>query len=194
MKLTLAAALLLAGLAGPTAPVRFEAEGVRVGSDLVTGPAVTLKESLLVSGSAVESLSGETLSVALGDKRVELGSGLRLARTAEGFRLTSHATAFKVEASGVTLEAAREAAFKVTEKGFDFGALGTLEGASFAARVTAVAAAEPQQVEISPAKPYRQWRFRRFLRLYHIDPLNTGNAVTSVAFRLIPRVSPDAAP
>ena len=50
------------------------------------------------------------------------------------------------------------------EKGFDFGSLGLLDGASLAARVTAptaaaVAADAPQGVEISPEKPARQNRF-----------------------------------
>lgn len=198
MKLTLIPALLLAAFAGPTAAIRFEAEGVRVGSELVTGAAVRLKESMLVSGSAVESLSGESLSVSLGGKQVDLGAGLRLARTADGFRLTSHGMAFKVEASGASLAADREASFKVTEKGFDFGALGTLEGATFAARVSApaapVVAADPQQVEVSPAKPFRQGRAKRFYRLFHTDPLTTGNAATGVVIRLMGRVSADAAP
>ena len=61
---------------------------MRVGSELVTGAAVSLKESgatpLLVSGAAVESLSGEGLSVSLGAAQVDLGAGLRLTRTADG--------------------------------------------------------------------------------------------------------------
>ena len=101
MKLMLASALLLAAV-GPTAPVRFEADGVRVGSELVTGPAVSLKESgalpLLVSGSVVESLSGETLLVSLGDKQVELGAGMRLTRTEDGFRLSTHGMPFTMSA------------------------------------------------------------------------------------------------
>ena len=70
MKLTLVAVLLLAVGAAPEGAVRFESDGVRVGSELVTGAAVSLKESgatpLLVSGSVVESLSGESLKVSLG--------------------------------------------------------------------------------------------------------------------------------
>ena len=51
-------ALLLATASGSTIAVRMESDGVRVGSDLVTGASVSLKEAgatpLLVSGSIVE--------------------------------------------------------------------------------------------------------------------------------------------
>lgn len=203
MKLTALAALLLAAFAGSPAAIRFEADGVRVGSELVTGAAVSLKESgaapLLVSGAAVESLSGDGLAVSLGAAQVDLGAGLRLARTADGFRLSTHGMSFKVEAAGKVLSADREASFKVTEKGFDFGALGALEGTSFAARVTAaasavVAAADPQEVKISDEKASRQGRRRTIRRLYSSDPLIPANAAGSVAVRQIGRVTPDAAP
>ena len=202
MKLTLIPALLLAAFAGSPAAIRFEADGVRVGSELVTGAAVSLKESgatpLLVSGGAVESLSGESLAVSLGAAQVDLGAGLRLSRTADGFRLSTHGMAFKVEASGKVLDADREVSFKVTEKGFDFGALGALEGTSFAARVAAglapAVAADPQEVKISAEKDTRQGVRRTFRRLYSVDPLNTANAAGSVAVRQIGRVTPDAAP
>ena len=202
MKLTVITAIVLASFAGSPAAIRFEADGVRVGSELVTGAAVSLKESgatpLLVSGAVVESLSGEGLAVSLGAAQVQLGAGLRLARTADGFRLSTHGMPFTVEASGKTLKADREASFKVTDKGFDFGALGVLDGASFAARVTAAAApavaADPQEVPISPEKAVRQNRLKVIRRLYHVDPLNQGNAAGSVAVRQIGRVSPDAAP
>lgn len=202
MKLTILTAVLLAAFAGTPAAIRFEADGVRVGSELVTGAAVSLKESgaapLLVSGAAVESLSGESLAVSLGAAQVDLGAGLRLSRTADGFRLSTHGMSFKVEASGKVLDADREASFKVTEKGFDFGALGVLEGTSFAARVTAAAApaiaADPQEVQISPDKESRQGRKRTIRRLYAADPLIPANAAGSVAVRQIGRVTPDAAP
>jgi hypothetical protein len=202
MKLMLIPALILA-FAGPSAAVRFEADGVRVGAELVTGASISLKESgatpLLVSGSVVESLSGESLSVSLDGKQVELGAGLRLARTAEGFRLSTHGMPFTVESAGVTLAADRAASFKITDKGFDFGALGLLDGASFATRVAAatapaVAVEPPQQVEISPEKPVRQGRMKTIRRLYSVDPLIPGDAAGSVAIRQIPRVTPDGAP
>src|SRR5882672_2268752 len=200
MKLMLVSALLLA-TAGPTAPVRFEADGVRVGSELVTGAAVSLKESgalpLLVSGSVVESLSGETLSVSLGGKQVELGAGLRLTRTEDGFRLSTHGMPFMVTAGPSSLTSDRAAAFTVTEKGFDFGALGVLDGAAFAAKAMAatapVAAVEAQQKDpISPEMPARQGKVRTNRRVfYNSDPTNTANAAGSAAVRMIPRVTPD---
>jgi hypothetical protein len=202
MKLMLVAVLLLATVTAPETTVRFEADGVRVGSELVTGAAVSMKESgaapLLVSGSVVESLSGESLTVALDGKQILLGAGLRLARTADGYRLTTHGMRFSLAASGASLAADRAATFKVTEKGFDFGALGALEGTTLAARVTAetvAAVAEPaQQVEVSPEKTVRQGRAKVVRRLFSQDPLNAGQAANSISVRQIPRVTPDGAP
>lgn len=200
MKLLLIPALLLA-TAGPA--VRFEADGVRVGSELVTGSAVSLKESgtlpLLVSGSVVESLSGETLSVSLGDKQIALGSGLRLARTADGYRLSTHGMPFTLVAGGVTLTSDRAAGFKVTEKGFDFGALGALEGTSFTAAVLAakapvVAVAVPAAAQVSPERAAQAAKPKVVRRIFETDPLNVSNAATGAALSQIPRVTPDGAP
>ena len=204
MKLLLIPALLLASASGSTIAVRMESDGVRVGSDLVTGASVSLKEAgaapLLVSGSIVESLSGETLAVALGEKQVALGAGLRLARTADGFTLSTHGMSFTVESAGKTLTADRSASFKVTEKGFDFGALGTLDGASFAAKVAgatvapAVAGSAAQDDPISPERPTRHGRTKTLRRLYSADPLQSGEAASSIAVRQLLRVSPEGAP
>jgi len=203
MKMLLIPALLLA-TAGPSVAVRFEADGVRVGSELVTGASISLKETnalpLLVSGSVVESLSGETLAIALGDKQAQLGAGLRLARTADGYLLSTHGTAFSIEAAGSSLRAERSAAFKVTEKGFDFGALGMVEAASFAAKVVAnvapVAAVETApQGTVSPERESLQGRAKVTRRLFNnSDYLQTGNSASSWAVRQITRVTPDAAP
>lgn len=204
MKLMLIPALLLAGFTGPTAPIRFEADGVRVGAELVTGAAVSLKDSgalpLLVSGSVVESLSGESLAVALGEKQLALGAGLRLARTADGFRLSTHGLPFAVSAQGKTLAAGREASFKITETGFDFGALGLLDGASLAASVTtgttaAASMQTSQDVEVSPEKTNRQGREKTMRRRYTGgDPLAGGQAASQVSTIMIARVTPSGAP
>jgi hypothetical protein len=203
MKLLLIPALVLATVGSP-APVRFEADGVRVGSDLVTGAAVSLKEAgsvpLLVSGSVVESLSGEALSVDLDGKQMVLGAGLRLARTADGYRLSTHGMPFTLTAGETTLSTDRAASFKITEKGFDFGVLGALDGASFVAKVMAPAAPVAsvegalQQETVSPEKqgPARIKIFRRFYN--NGDPLAPANAAGSAAVRMIPRVTPDGAP
>jgi hypothetical protein len=205
MKLLLIPALLLATTAGPTIAVRMESDGVRVGSELVTGASVSLKEAgvpLLVSGSVVESLSGETLAVSLGEKQVALGAGLRLTRTAEGYALSTHGLSFTVESAGKTLTADRSASFKVTEKGFDFGALGILDGASFAAKVAgataapAVSALAAQEGEglVSPERDTRRGRSKTQRRLYSVDPLAGAEAASSIAVRQIPRATPEGAP
>jgi len=205
MKLLLIPALLLATVTGPSVAVRMESDGVRVGSELVTGAAVSLKEAgvpLLVSGSVVESLSGETLAVSLGEKQVALGAGLRLTRTADGYALSTHGLSFTVESAGKTLTADRNASFKVTEKGFDFGALGTLDGASFAAKVAgataapAVSAGAAQEGEdlVSPERSTRRGRSKILRRLYQVDPLVGGEAAGSIAVRQIPRATPEGAP
>jgi len=203
MKLLLIPALLLATAAGPTIAVRMESDGVRVGSELVTGASVSLKEAgvpLLVSGSVVESLSGETLAVSLGEKQVALGAGLRLSRTADGFAISTHGMSFTVESAGKSLTADRSASFKVTEKGFDFGALGTLEGASFAAKVAgatlapALAVPAAQEGTISPERPTRSNRSKTNRLVYPVNPLLGGEAASSVAVRQIPRATPEGAP
>ena len=203
MKLLLIPAIVL-GLVGTPAEVRFETEGVRVGSELVTGTSVSLKEAgslpLLVSGSVVESLSGETLAVSLGDKQFQLGAGLRLARTADGYLLSTHGMPFSLTAGDASLTSERAASFKVTEKGFDFGALGTLDGSLVVARVltaSAPVAAAPQQADpVSPEKAVRQGRRRtnRLIFSAGLNPTITQNAASSWSVRQIPRLTPDGSP
>jgi hypothetical protein len=133
MKLMLVSVVALAFV--PSPDVRFEAGGVVVGSERVTGSGLSLRESRLVSGSVVENLAVGALTVGLGDRQVLLDVGLRLTRTADGFQLSSHGIPFMVVAGGRTLFADRVAAFKLTDRGFDFGPLGSLEGLTFAACV-----------------------------------------------------------
>jgi hypothetical protein len=147
MKLMLISVVALAFV--PSPDVRFEAGGVVVGSEMITGSGLTLRESRLVSGSVVENLAVGALTVGLGDRQLLLEAGLRLTRTADGFQLSSHGVPFRVTAGGRTLSADRVAAFKLTDKGFDFGALGALEGLTFAARVTP----EASPREKSPIRP-----------------------------------------
>jgi len=201
MKVLLIPALVLATVGSP-APVRFEADGIRVGSDLVTGPAMSLKEAgslpLLVSGSVLESLSGEALAVDLGQKQIVLGSGLRLVRAGEGYRLSTHGMPFTLTAGQASLTADREVSFMLTEKGFNFGALGTLDGVSISANVLAAStpavAVEAQQDPISPESPSRQMHANKFRRVFQGDPMITANAVSSWSVRMIPRVTPDGSP
>ncbi len=204
MKLLLIPALVLATVGSP-APVRFEADGIRVGADLVTGAAVSLKDAgslpLLVSGSVVESLSGDSLAVELDGKQLVLGAGLRLARTEGGYRLSTHGMPFTLTAGEMTLTTDRAASFKLTEKGFDFGALGTLDGVSVAAKVLAASAPAAaveavQQDPVSPERSNRQGRVKVFRRLFgaQADPMVISNAASPWAIRQIPRMTPDGAP
>lgn len=205
MKLLLTPALLMAVAATPSAPVKFEKDGIRVGSELVTGASMGLKDlgaaPLLVSGSVVESLSGESLTVSLDEKEVALGAGLRLARTAEGYKISTHGMPFTLEAAGKTISADRSAEFKVTEKGFDFGALGALEGTSLAAKVSpgtmTALVAEPVQeekVQVSPEKADRIAKKVVIRRIFPYDPLIPGRAVDWVSVREVPRATPSGAP
>jgi len=204
MKLLLIPALVLATVGSP-APVRFEADGIRVGVDLVTGAAVSLKEAgslpLLVSGSAVESLSGDSLAVDLDGRQLILGAGLRLARVEGGYSLTTHGMPFSLTAGEATISTDRVASFKLTEKGFDFGALGRLEGLAVTAKVLAPAAqtapppAATGQDAVSPEKSTRQAKMKILRRVFSGgDPLAPANAASSYSVRMIPRVTPDGAP
>jgi hypothetical protein len=70
--------------------VRMEPGGVRVGGDLVRGPALELREGLLVSGSAVEPLLAPVALEAARGRRLRLAPGVRAARAAEGVILSTH--------------------------------------------------------------------------------------------------------
>jgi len=160
MKTTLAilAALLLAGPGPGAAPLRFEAEGVRVGAELVSGAALVMKgeaSPVLVSGSTVESL-GAPVAVSLGsDRDVVLDAGVRLSRSGETWTLSTHGPDLSLAADGRTLDASRSISFRTTEKGFDLGALGALESTSFVAKVAApkAPAVSPVQAGQGPTSP-----------------------------------------
>jgi hypothetical protein len=163
MKLILIPAVLLALL--PATPVRFESEGVRVGEEVVTERAISLKSAgalpILVSGSTLENLSStnQALEVAIADKTVLLDVGIRLDRQGEGYRLSTHGPAFRVEAGGKSIAGQEPVTFKVTDKGFDFGKQGTLEGSVFTAKVAAKVLAETQ--DPAPLAPTDFSRRRR---------------------------------
>jgi hypothetical protein len=158
MKFTLLAVAALLFAAPAAAPVRYEANGLRVGDELVSGAALQLKSvdasTLLVSASAVENL-GAALDIALdATHAMSLQPGLRLERRAADFLLASHGPALAVD--GLSLNGATSIAFTLTAKGFDFGALGTVEGSSFTARV-----AQGQDGVISPERRALQGRLNR---------------------------------
>jgi hypothetical protein len=159
------AGLVLAGAGSAAAPLRFEADGVRVGSDLVAGPALVLKGDaapVLVSGSVVESL-GAPVAVSIDAERsVTLDAGVRLARTAEGWSLSTHGPDLALEVGGKTLDASRAIAFKTTANGFDLGALGAVEASALTAKVAApkapAVAAKVVQGGQDPTSPERARR------------------------------------
>jgi len=205
MKLLIVPALFL--LALPAAPVRFESDGVRVGDEVVTGKTIGLKSAgplpILVSGSAVENLSstGSALEVAIGDKTILLDVGIRLDRQGESYRLSSHGPAFSLSADGRTLDAQGAAAFKISDKGFDFGALGTLEGSSLSAKIASkVAVQDPPQPE--PPTTLRGRTRSQTSRpdgimrrvFWNGDPTVTGEAADGHAIQMRVQVTPTGAP
>ena len=72
--------------------VRFEADGLRFGGELLRGPVLELREGALVSARVVEPLT-EALVVDFDGLRLTLEPGVRAERVAEGLRLSAHAPA-----------------------------------------------------------------------------------------------------
>jgi hypothetical protein len=205
MKLMLIPALLLGVLPGAT--VRFESDGVRVGDEVVSGKAISLKTAgqlpVLVSGNTIENLSSanKALEVAIADKTVLLEVGIRLDRQGESYRISTHGPAFSVEAGGKSIAGTEPVSFKVTEKGFDFGAQGTLEGSSLAAKVEAkVFVQDPP-----PAPPLDMTRRTRasnqnrpeqlLRRIFsYQDPLVSAEGADGQATRMLKHVTPTNLP
>jgi hypothetical protein len=138
MKLACGALLVLLAVPPAAAPVRYEAQGIRVGGELVVGQALAIKSvdasTLLVSGSAVENL-GAPLSVALDPSHdLTLEPGLRLVRQAEGFLLTAHGTSVVLEAAGRVLQGGASVAFTLSPAGYEFAGLGSVDALAVAAR------------------------------------------------------------
>ena len=188
-------ALLLA--AGSEAPVRVEADGIRVGSELVAGPALVLKGEaapLLVSGSVVESL-GAPVTVALDAARtLRLEAGVRLTRTAAGFTLATHGPSLQLDLAGRTLSADASLPFTLTEKGFDLGALGAFEAASLTAKPAApTTVLEPQsrgQDAISPERRRRNQANLRRRFVFVSDPTASSAGVDFFVLRELRLLSP----
>lgn len=139
MKLACGALLLLLTVPPAAAPaVRYEAQGIRVGAELVVGAPLALKtvdaSTLLVSGAAVENL-GAPLAVALdAAHQLTLEPGLRVVRQDAGFLLSTHGTSMVLDAAGRALQAGASVAFTLTPAGFEFAGLGAVDTLSFAAR------------------------------------------------------------
>ncbi len=145
---------LLALLAVPPTPsaVRYEAQGIRVGSELVVGAALALKtvdaSTLLVSGAAVENLGAPLLVALDATHTLTLEPGLRVARQDAGFLLSTHGTSILLDPAGRALQAGASVAFTLTSTGFEFAGLGALDSLSFAAR----SAPAPQDGTVSPER------------------------------------------
>lgn len=204
MKILFVPAIMLLALPGTT--VRFESDGIRVGDEVVSGKTIGLKTSgdlpILVSGTMLENLSssGRALEVAVDSKKVLLDVGLRMERQGEGYKLATHGPSFSVEAGGKTILLESEAGFKVTEKGFDFGKQGTLEGSELVAKVSAVRAIqEPSTTE--PPTSYRSRTRQQANRaqglmqlVFGFDPTVSSEAADSQAIRDVVHVSPVGSP
>jgi hypothetical protein len=203
MKLILIPAVLMALL--PAAPVRFESDGVRVGDDVVTEKAISLKSAgalpILVSGSTLENLSStnQALEVAIADKSLLLDVGIRLDRQGEGYRLSTHGPAFSVEAGGKSIVGQEPVSFKVTDKGFDFGKQGTLEGFALTAKVALMVQATPQDPAPLPQTDFTRRRRPSeenrppgiMRRVFGVgDPTLWSQAGESSSIRMLEHVTP----
>jgi hypothetical protein len=183
MKLASAALLVLLAVPSAPAPVRYEAQGIRVGGELVVGAPLALKtvdaSTLLVSGSAVENL-GAPVTVALDathDLRLE--PGLRLARQAEGFLLSSHGTSVVLEAAGKILQAGTSVAFTLSPAGFEVAGLGAVDGLTLAARTVPA----PQDNKFSSPEPRPRPRTQPGRPLTFRRPVHrNGNPFVNSAF------------
>lgn len=205
MKLLIIPALLLLVLPAPT--VRFESDGVRVGDEVVTGKAIGLRNAgqlpILVSGNIVENLSstGSALEVALDGKKVLLDVGVRLDRQGEGYRLSSHGPSFKVDVDGKSVATEASVAFKVSEKGFDFGKLGTFEGSILGSKIAAKAAVQdpPPAGEPSPLRSRSRSQTSRADGILHRvfwngDPSITAEGADGHTLQMMSQVTPTGSP
>jgi hypothetical protein len=205
MKLMLIPALLLAVVPGPS--VRFESDGIRVGEEVVSGKAISLKSAgqlpILVSGSTIENLSSanKVLEVAVADKTVMLEVGVRLDRQGESYRLSTHGMPFSVEGKSGSIAAEDAVSFKVTEAGFDFGKEGVLAGSTLTAKVVAKkeAVQDPPapQMDFSKRGPRSQQSRADNLKVRvfrHYDPTVSEEAADSVSLRMRAQVTPTGLP
>ncbi len=202
--------LFLAALVAPSAPVKFEAGGVRVGDVLLSGAALELREagagSVLASASVVESLSSAvTVEVAQGRSLI-LEPGVRVSRVKEGFALSTHAgKALKL--AGVEFAVTTPASFTITEKGWDFGAGKVFAGAELHASLQQPA--PPQDSTDSDLEAMRRAAKRaqgqgdsksgsqtsaaslnNSVRTLHGDPTVAGQPASSAAVKQLGSVTP----
>lgn len=200
MKLIALASLVLLA---PSAVVRFERDGVRVGDALVRGSVVELKNergaALLASGSSVEALTSSLEIEITAERTLTLEPGLRVTRVEGGYRFASHRDrAIRFAASGVTVAAASPVLVAVAAEGWLVGDR-ALSGAALQAGVQNQDDAESNIEKMLREKD----RMRaggvpklstRKHRLFWGSPFTMGQAANSISLRQMGRVSPDGAP
>jgi hypothetical protein len=192
----------LASLLAPKADVRFEAEGLRVEGVLVTGRVLEVKNAgsavLLASGSSVEALKS-SLDIVLSEERtLVLDPGIRVSRTGDGYRFTSHrAGPIKFSVSEETISLDAPVAVSVTAEGWRIGDRSYV-GRTLQASVQGQDDAETNLDKMLKSKEKMQSgggpKPSNRTRLFIGDPLTPANAAGSVAVRQIFRVTPDGGP
>lgn len=200
MKASLFAAVgaaLIIPLAETNPTAVFEDGGVRIGNEVVTGKVVHIKGDLLVSGTLVEPLVGPVTVRLAGDRSIVLEPGVRLERTAGGFRLRTHGRRF-IRIGSIEERAPIEV--HLTGEGFEFRPGGTVAGRE----VTAALAPETGSHGASAGhRPSGQDPFgrepaqeqpgagkTRFRRVWDNNPLAMGEVVNKHAIRFLTEVSP----
>lgn len=83
--------------------VRFEADGLRVGGELLRGNVVELRDGLLASARVVEPLSAP-VTLSFDGLRLTLDPGVRAERDGDVLRLSAHAPAWLRMSNGTSGE------------------------------------------------------------------------------------------
>ena len=201
----LLAVVALAALLAPRPDVRFEAEGLRVEGDLVSGRALEVKNAgsavLLASGSAVEALTS-TVEIGLAaDRTLALDPGIRVSRTGEGYRFSSHRTGpLRFSAGAETFSLDTPVAVSVTAEGWRIGDR-AVAGRALQAGLQNQDDAEKNLDKMMKSKDKMQTTpagvpklSTRTQRLFIGNPLMAADGASSVTVRQIGRVTPDGAP
>lgn len=201
MKLIAVAALLLVL---PEAGVRFEHDGVRVGSALVQGSVVELQSvgpaALLASESSVEALSAAMDVQLAPDRVVRLEPGVRVSRTADGFCFSAHGARpirFATEGEAVLLES--PVTLSVAAAGWDVG------GAPLAGTLLRVGLQNQDDTDANLDRMKQSTQRMkqqagvpklsgRTNRRFRGNPLSNAEAADGVSVRQIPQVSASGSP
>ncbi len=201
MKLVTLAALALLPL---ETPVRFETEGVRVGNALVRGSVLELAAAeagpVLASGSSLETLAS-SLDVDLGGGRtLVLEPGVRVTRVAEGFRFSAHQNRrLRFVNAGEAFVVETPALMAVTREGWTVASR-KMGGDTLRAGLQGQQDETDTNLQKMKESAERmrsgaaQKASARPVRVFRVNPLDAGAAVSSVVIRLITQVTPSGAP